>query len=68
MARTKSTPGGKRTSPLQIPVTPPRNPIATHPLLKKSGAHADRRRRAIIDDAVAQVGEHKSRRHETDAS
>lgn len=40
---------------LRVPVLTPRNPVAVSPLLKKSTAHADKRRRAIAEDAATDM-------------
>jgi hypothetical protein len=56
------------SQPLIVPPTTPRNPIATHPLLKKSGAHGDQRRKAMTDAATSEIALAKKRSRKNDAS
>ncbi|MGL4231030.1 MAG: hypothetical protein ACRDAM_19275 [Casimicrobium sp.] len=51
----KKKPRSDTSSGFAIPPSIPRNRIAVNPLLKKSGAHADRRAKAKIQQASADI-------------
>lgn len=54
------------TSKLKVPSLTPRNLVATNPLLKKSGAHQDKRRKTLLADADSQARSAKKQRRSTD--
>jgi hypothetical protein len=53
---------------LSLPPSTPRNPIAANPLLKKSGAHADRRTQAALDHAKGEIEQIKKVRRKNEES